>query len=173
MKKMLVVFILCSLTITLTACGGKEASVPVTGAESAQQYSESPAEPAGIEATLLSVEEVVATATARVETGAPVEGAAPTAEPPTVPADPDRPVDLDLTKLSGTVVYSQVYDMMMEPEHYMGQKIKLKGSFSYFQDPGTQQEYFAAVIADATACCAQGIEFVWKGEHSYPKDYPP
>ncbi len=84
-----------------------------------------------------------------------------------------RPVDLDLTKLSGTVVYSQVYDMVAQPEAYLGQRIKMKGSFSYFKDPDTQQEYFAAVIADATACCAQGIEFVWKGEHTYPLDYPP
>ena len=90
-----------------------------------------------------------------------------------VTAAPDGPVDLDLTKLSGTVVYSQVYDMLMEPEAYLGQKVKLKGNFSYFQDPDTKQEYFAAVIADATACCAQGIEFVWRGEHSYPRDYPP
>ena len=82
-------------------------------------------------------------------------------------------VDLDLSTLSGTVVYSQVYDMIVEPEAYMGKRVKLKGNFSYFQDPDTQNEYFAAVIADATACCAQGIEFVWAGEHTYPRDYPP
>ena len=82
-------------------------------------------------------------------------------------------IDLDLTTLSGTVVYSQIYDMMMQPGAYTGLTIKIKGNFSYFQDPGTRQEYFAAVIADATACCAQGIEFVWKGEHTYPEDYPP
>ena len=82
-------------------------------------------------------------------------------------------VDLDLSALSGTVVYSQVYDMIEEPEAYMGQTVKLKGNFSYFQDPDTKNEYFAAVIADATACCAQGIEFVWAGEHAYPRDYPP
>ena len=85
----------------------------------------------------------------------------------------DRPVDLDLTGISGTVLYSQVYDMLVEPDIYMGQKVRMKGSFSYFQDPSTMQEYFAAVIADATACCSQGIEFVWKGEHRYPDDYPP
>ena len=84
-----------------------------------------------------------------------------------------RPVDLDLTQLSGTVVYAQVYDMIAQPDAYMGQVVKLKGSFSYYQDPDTLQEYFAAVIADATACCAQGIEFVWKGAHAYPQDYPP
>lgn len=89
------------------------------------------------------------------------------------PVNADPPVDLDLTKLSGTVVYSQVYDMMVDPDSYLGQRVRLKGNFSYYQDPDTLQEYFAAVIADATACCAQGIEFVWKGEHAYPRDYPP
>jgi len=82
------------------------------------------------------------------------------------------PVDLDLSVLSGTVVYSQVYDMIMEPEQYLGRVVRVKGSLSYFQDPDTLKEYFAVVIADATACCAQGIEFVWNG-HRYPEDYPP
>ena len=44
--------------------------------------------------------------------------------------DEARPVDLDLTKISGTVVYSQVYDMMMNPDVYMGKKVKMKGNFS-------------------------------------------
>ena len=85
----------------------------------------------------------------------------------------EAPVDLDLTRLSGTVVYSQIYDMMEEPEIYVGQRIRLKGSFNYYRDEETGQEYFAALIADATACCAQGIEFVRAGEYSYPRDYPP
>ncbi len=84
----------------------------------------------------------------------------------------EQPVDLDLSVLSGTVVYSQVYDMMMEPERYMGRRVRVKGNLSYFQDPETLNEYFAVVIADATACCAQGIEFVWNG-HRYPDDFPP
>lgn len=89
------------------------------------------------------------------------------------PVKAERPVDLDLTQISGTVVYSQVYDMMAEPDSYIGQRIKMKGGFSYYQDPDTKREYFATIIADAAACCAQGIEFVWEGEHSYPRDYPP
>lgn len=85
----------------------------------------------------------------------------------------DGGVDLDLSQLSGTVVYSQIYDMIVDPSAYMGKRIRIRGDFNYFKDPNTQKEYFAAVIADATACCAQGIEFVWAGEHSYPGDYPP
>lgn len=86
--------------------------------------------------------------------------------------DAAAPVDLDLSVLSGTVVYAQVYNMMVDPETYQGRRIRIQGNFNYFQDPDTQQEYFAAIISDATACCAQGIEFVWKGEHVYPQDYP-
>lgn len=85
----------------------------------------------------------------------------------------ERPVDLDMTALSDTVAFSLVYDMLDYPENYMGQKIRVKGGFSYYQDPDTMQEYFAATVSDATACCAEGIEFVWSGEHSYPQDYPP
>ena len=85
----------------------------------------------------------------------------------------EAPVDLDLSVVSGTILYSQVYNMMMDPDSYTGLRVKLRGNFSYFQDPDTGAEYFAAVIADATACCAQGIEFVWAGEHAFPQDYPP
>lgn len=84
----------------------------------------------------------------------------------------EKPVDLDLSVLSGTVVYSQVYDVMMRPEQYLGQRVRMRGNLSYFQDSETLNEYFAVIIADATACCAQGIEFVWDG-HKYPEDYPP
>ncbi len=84
-----------------------------------------------------------------------------------------EPVDLDLTALSGTVVYSQVYNMTQDPAAFEGMVVKLKGNLSYFKDPDTGKEYFAAVIADAAACCAQGIEFVWAGEHAFPDDYPP
>lgn len=32
--------------------------------------------------------------------------------------------------------------------------------------------YYACVIADATACCSQGLEFVLEGDYTYPDDYP-
>jgi len=82
-------------------------------------------------------------------------------------------IDLDLASMSGTVVYSQVFQMMTTPEAYVGATIRIRGDLDYFKDEETNREYFAAIIQDATACCAQGIEFVWKGQHSYPRDYPP
>ena len=82
-----------------------------------------------------------------------------------------RTVDLDLSVLSGTFVYAEVYNLMAEPQDYMGKTIKIRGIYSVFQEPSTGVVYHACVIPDATACCMQGIEFVWGGDHVWPDDY--
>lgn len=90
----------------------------------------------------------------------------------------DSSYDVDLTKLSSTMVYSEVFNMMSEPEAYIGKSIRMDGQFMSFQatdadgTPIPGQIYFACIIADATACCSQGLEFVLAGEHTYPDDYP-
>ena len=87
-------------------------------------------------------------------------------------------VDLDLTKLSSTMIYSEVYNMMTAPEDYIGKTVRMTGQFALYQatdadgQPIPDQIYFACVIADATACCQQGLEFVLAGDHKYPDDYP-
>ncbi len=80
--------------------------------------------------------------------------------------------DVDLTTLPSNMVYGQVYDMFNNPDDYNGKIIHAEGPFSYFKDEETGKEYFAVLIKDATACCAQGIEFVLKGSNVYPYDYP-
>ena len=173
MKKSVLLVALFIVTILLSACGSKGNNAVQNEASTQQVANTAQAEPAVAEMPLLSGEEVAAQLGAKGELEVETASAAAPAKLTSASADEDRPVDLDLTQISGTVVYSQVYDMMMNPNSYMGQKIKMKGNFSYFRDPETKQEYFAAIIADATACCAQGIEFVWKGNHAYPQDYPP
>lgn len=81
-------------------------------------------------------------------------------------------VDVDLTSLSSTMVYSEVYNMMVSPESYLGKTVKMNGAFAVYEDEETGKIYYACVIADATACCSQGIEFVLGGNYSYPADYP-
>ena len=54
--------------------------------------------------------------------------------------------DVDLTQLSSSMVYGQVYDMVNNSDTYVGKS--------------------------ATACCSQGIEFILKGDPVYPDDYP-
>lgn len=60
----------------------------------------------------------------------------------------------------------------------MGERVRMNGKFVIYQAvdgagnavPGVM--YFACIIADATSCCSQGLEFQLAGEHAFPKDYP-
>ncbi len=81
-------------------------------------------------------------------------------------------IDVDLTLLSSTMVYSEVYNMVFYPENYIGKSVKMSGSYMVFHDDGTDKYYHACIISDATACCAQGIEFELAPDYKYPDDYP-
>ncbi len=79
---------------------------------------------------------------------------------------------VDLTILSSTVVYAEVYNMMYYPENYIGKTVKMHGLYDDYFDESTGKRYHACIIMDATACCAQGIEFVLTDDYEYPADYP-
>lgn len=81
-------------------------------------------------------------------------------------------IDVDLTTLSSTMVYAEVYNMMVQPQDYIGKTVKMDGLFSFYHDETTGKDYFACIIQDATACCSQGIEFVLTDDYTYPEDYP-
>jgi len=81
-------------------------------------------------------------------------------------------IDLDLSRMSGTIVYSQVYNMLYDPEPWLGRIIRMAGYYNYYDDQEHGTVYHACIIPDATACCVQGIEFVLAGEHTWPEDYP-
>ena len=81
-------------------------------------------------------------------------------------------VDVDLTALSSTMVYAEVFNIMTSPDEYMGKTIKMNGPYSASYFDGTGLYYHYVVIEDATACCQQGLEFIWNGDHIFPDDYP-
>lgn len=88
------------------------------------------------------------------------------------PVANEESYDVDLTELSSTMMYSEVYNMVASPENYLGKKIKMCGNFSIYQDQTTGKIYYACLVTDASSCCSQGIEFVLEGDHTYPDDYP-
>ena len=96
-------------------------------------------------------------------------------EPPTAIADG---AEVDLTVLSSTMVYAEVYNMLYnDPEGYLGKTVRARGKFSIYQlvtDGVLQPDpvSYACIIADAAACCAEGMEFVLEGDLTYPDDYP-
>lgn len=80
---------------------------------------------------------------------------------------------LDLTLLGSSMVYGEVFSMVNYPEQYLNKQVKVAGAYfpSYYEE--TDKYYHYVVIADATACCQSGLEFIWLGhEEEYPENYP-
>ena len=62
---------------------------------------------------------------------------------------------------------------MTKPADYLGKVVRMKGPYYHTHYEETDANYFYVIIEDATACCSQGIEFVWDdGSHAWPGEYP-
>lgn len=81
-------------------------------------------------------------------------------------------IDINLAKMSSTMVYAQVYQMVTDPSKFVGKRIKMKGVFSTYYDEETKRRFFGCVIADALACCSQGLAFELLKPRKYPEQYP-
>lgn len=77
--------------------------------------------------------------------------------------------DLDLTQLSSTVVYAEVYNMLVTPENYTDKIVRMTGEYQEYIDEQTGELYHSCVIYDALACCQQGVEFVLT-DGDYPEE---
>ena len=89
-----------------------------------------------------------------------------------VPLSTTEGIDIDLTQLSSTMVYSEVFNIVSDPESFVGKVIKMQGSFTMYHDEATDNYYYGCIIQDATACCSQGLEFVPTNATVYPDDFP-
>ena len=81
-------------------------------------------------------------------------------------------VDVDLTLMGSDLIYATVYQMMSKPEEYEGKTIRIEGKYYASYYPITDKYYNYCLIADAAACCSQGLEFELGGGAVYPDDYP-
>lgn len=81
-------------------------------------------------------------------------------------------VDVDLTKMSSTMIYAEVFNMVLMPDDYIGKNLKIKGHFAVYISEESGEKYFSIIIPDATQCCQQGIDFVVLSEKKYPQEYP-
>ncbi|MBR0413422.1 MAG: hypothetical protein IJI47_07675 [Eubacterium sp.] len=80
-------------------------------------------------------------------------------------------IDYDLSGVSETVAYSQVYDMIMKPDDYRGKTVKVKGEFEYADDELNGDTHYSCIVSDTKGCCKQGIEFATKEDMDFA-DYP-
>ena len=88
-------------------------------------------------------------------------------------ANPGGMDAVDLTRLSDTMAFSEVFAIAQTPENYLGRRIVIQGKYANYFNEATNAYYHNVMLSDATACCAQGLEFIWNGEHAAPADYPP
>ena len=158
-KKLAILLALASMTMSINACGSKE--------------KETSNEPKKVVSSPSSVSDVLEEKTS---------ASASTSSIPSIPLPEEVDssvvlssidgVDVDLTSLSKTMVYSQVYNMMFYPENFIGKTIRMEGIYTEYFDQATGKRYLACFIMDATQCCSQGVEFELTSDYSYPDDYP-
>jgi hypothetical protein len=55
---------------------------------------------------------------------------------------------------------------------YVGKRIKMKGVFSSYYDDVVKKRFYGCVIADALACCSQGLAFELAKSRKYPEEFP-
>ncbi len=177
MKTRIAILLCLVLIFAMTGCGNNVSSGKAGSKQSAgvnDVLEQGMAEADGKRADNTGLPEEIG-AQDRQDTGSP-ETTPPEPSPKSDAASaPDKTsdeFDVDLTALSATMVYSEVYSMMTAPKEYIGKTVKMKGRFAHYHDEATGNDYFACIIRDATACCAQGIEFVLTDDYIYPDDYP-
>ena len=159
-KRLFCLFLAVWMTLSLCACGKDSEK------DTENKTPSSNAEMSAPEAEIIPTPD---------EQGTPKEQTPEESEQPQASADG---VDVDLTALSSTMVYSEVYNMLYnDPAHYLGKTVKARGEFSIYQlvtDGVLQPDpvSYACIISDAAACCAEGMEFVLEGDLTYPDDYP-
>lgn len=56
----------------------------------------------------------------------------------TSPAKNHSQIDIDLTKMSSTMVFTEVFNMLMSPEEYTNKTIKAKGNFQVYESDNNE-----------------------------------
>lgn len=144
MKKVLFIM-LCVVALILTGCGQKNTTDTTANAVA------------------------IAAPTQTVQTESPT--AAPIfSEATDAPVSDSSAMEIDLTNMSSTMVYSYVFNIISTPDDFIGQRFRIRGIYDEQYWDQTKLTYHYIVIADATACCAQGLEFVLIDPNAaYPK----
>lgn len=107
MKKLLCVLLIALTLVPLAACGGEKDKVTAAADSADNQAPE-----------------------ASVSQKQPSEKKSESKPAASEPTQSTDGVDVDLTRLSSTMVYSEVYNMMNAPGDYIGKTIKMKGQFA-------------------------------------------
>lgn len=79
-----------------------------------------------------------------------------------------EPVDLDLSIMPASVAYAQAIAFQRDPDAYLGQTLRIAGTFNYSEARGRG----VVIIADTSGCCETSLDFACAEALCYPEDYP-
>ncbi len=71
-------------------------------------------------------------------------------------------VDFDFTQISPVMANGHVFDILENPDNYLGKTFRLVGEFARHNVETLGQEFLYVVLYDALSCCPQGIEIMFK-----------
>jgi len=78
-------------------------------------------------------------------------------------------IDIDLPAFSGTMAYSTITDMLINPENYFGKTVRVRGVYEVlYYTP--EHPYNFIIVDGPSGCCPQTLMFIWDTARDY--DYP-
>ncbi|SNU09841.1 hypothetical protein SAMN06297422_13120 [Lachnospiraceae bacterium] len=178
-KKQIAAILLLLMIFNLAACGSKTSESKLESKNNVQsaideQIAKETSEDGEAKAPAAKVESETTEADTEKKAELTTEKSTEASTEAKIEMASSSDADIDLTVMSSDMVYSTVYQLLADADSYVGKKVKISGPFysAFFED--TNQQYFFVIIRDATACCQQGMEFIWDdGSHVYPDEYPP
>lgn len=77
----------------------------------------------------------------------------------------------DMSRMSATMAYAQLYNIFTEQEKYVGQTLRMRGQYRPMRDENGAAKYHFIMVYDNAACCELGLEFLWTPAGHYPEEY--
>ncbi|MCL2058004.1 MAG: hypothetical protein FWH01_02950 [Oscillospiraceae bacterium] len=84
----------------------------------------------------------------------------------------EQTVDVDLTKMSGTMVFALIYDMYSKPDDYIDKTVRMSGPYQGIYYEKEQKLYHYLLVDDSSACCQQSLEIRFDGDRAYAGALP-
>ena len=186
-KRLIMSILVLSMLLTVTGCGGasqtagsrlntQNAVDKVLNQKTGDDDVESKSSAGATTETTITTEMQTTTeresASVTEATSEPTYGQVVNGDSSVIAQYKSEDVDVDLTLMGKDLIYATVYQMMSKPEEYEGKTIRIEGKYYASYYPITDKYYNYCLIADALACCSQGLEFELGGDAVYPDDYP-
>ena len=82
-------------------------------------------------------------------------------------------IDIDLSRLSTTVLSVEVANIYAAGRDNLGKTIRVRGTYDGFYNAQLHIVMHQILTLDVDACCREGFEFRWSRSNEPSGDYPP